>query len=68
MAGEFRLLQIQSDKIVSISICRPENMIENLSETESYRIEEVPKDQIHLSAQEMLVPVRVCQVSKNFLL
>ena len=43
-------------------------MIENLSESMYYRIEEIPEDQAHLSANEMLVPVRVCQVSKNFLL
>jgi hypothetical protein len=65
--GEFRLLEIQADKVFSITICRPEKKMENLSESMYYRIEEVPKDQVHLSAQEMLVPVRVSQVSKNFL-
>jgi ubiquitin carboxyl-terminal hydrolase 7 len=47
--GSLRLLEIQSHKI--FSICRAEVKIENLtgSHTKSYRIEEIPADQVSMS-------------------
>ena len=55
--GNLRLLEIQSHKI--FSICRPDVKIETLAgtHTKSYRIEEIPADQLQVGETEKLVPV-----------
>jgi ubiquitin carboxyl-terminal hydrolase 7 len=62
-SGILRLLEIQSHKI--FSVFRPETKIQNFAETftKSYRLEEVPADQVHLDENEMLVPVGHYQVT-----
>ncbi len=51
------------DKI--ISICCLQKKIKNLSGWTSYRIEEVPEDQVIVRKKEMLVPVQHAQVHKH---
>lgn len=56
-SGKLRLLEITSNRI--IQILKEDVLVEclNSTTTKSYRIEEIPKDELNLEANEFLMPV-----------
>jgi hypothetical protein len=66
VSGELRLLAVKCSEIYRIF--SPDFEIKKLSYCMSFRIEEIPADQAHLSKKEKLVPVVHYQVSMTDLL
>ncbi|KAL7638741.1 UNVERIFIED_CONTAM: hypothetical protein RMT77_010274 [Armadillidium vulgare] len=56
-SGKLRLLEISSNKVVMIPTESASLETLSVGSTRSYRIEEIPSDELHLNEDEMLIPV-----------